>query len=319
MKEIGVLGAGTMGFGIAFHFALHGHNVIVYDITEEALCAGQQKLAQYYELFHDAGYPLRDAQADVEGRMRWTTDLQQLANAELIIESVIEDIQIKQEIFAQLDNIVREDAILASNTSSLKLSEIITSMKRMKQRVILMHFFNPAQIVPLVELLQLPITEVGIIEEVKVFLENVQKTPVVIKKELPGLAANRIQVALAREALSLLEDGVISKDDLEKVIFDGPGFRYATSGLLKIIDFGGLDVWEKVLHNLTTEIDSSTRTFNVLEQLVKDQAYGVKSGRGFFDYPAKGFDELVLQRDKELIKHLLTTHYNEVAKEWRRL
>lgn len=314
MKQVGVLGAGTMGFGIAFHFALHGYPVAVYDITEEALQAGQQKFEQYYALFEETGYPMRVTKAQMQQQMTWTTDLHTFADRHVIIESVIEDLSVKQRIFAQLDAIASDDAIIASNTSSLQLSDIICDMKRLHNRVMLMHFFNPAQIVPLVELLTLPTTDADVLQTAKQLLEDVHKTPVVIKKELPGLAANRIQVALAREALSLLEDGVISKEDLEKVIYDGPGFRYATSGLLKIIDFGGLDVWEKVLHNLTKEIDSSTRTFDVMQQLVNEKAYGVKTGKGFFEYPGKGFDELVMQRDQELIQHLLTTHYNEVKK-----
>lgn len=311
LKQVGVLGSGTMGFGIGFYFAIHGFNTIIFDVSEENLQIAKEKFHTYYDLFEKAKFPLQLSKQQAFSQIEWTTTLNSFKETDFIIESVVELIEVKQEIFAQLDTIVKRDAILASNTSSLKLSEITDKMTRMKTRTILTHFFNPAQIVPLVELLQLPDTDQGVLEKVHALFESIGKTPITVHKEVAGLVANRIQVALAREALSLLEDGVVTKEDLEKTIYDGPGFRYATSGLLKIIDFGGLDIWDKVLGNLQGEIESSLRTFHIIKDLVNEQAYGVKTGKGFFEYPGKGFDELVLQRDEELLKHLLTTHYKE--------
>ncbi|MEO4055218.1 3-hydroxyacyl-CoA dehydrogenase family protein [Solibacillus sp. CAU 1738] len=306
---MGVIGSGTMGFGIGFYFAIHGYNTVIFDVSEDHLNLAKEKFNTYYDLFEKAQFPLQLSKQNAFKLIEWTTTLDSFKETDLIIESVIEQIEVKQNVFAKLDTIVKSDAILASNTSSLKLSEITENVSRMKNRVILTHFFNPAQIVPLVELLQLPNTDHGVLEKVHALFESIGKTPIRVYKEVAGLVANRIQVALAREAISLLEDGVVTKEDLEKTIFDGPGFRYATSGLLKIMDFGGLDIWDKVLGNLQGEIESSIRTFPVIKDLVNEQAYGVKTGKGFFEYPGKGFDELVLQRDEELLKHLLTTHY----------
>ncbi|MEK4231291.1 3-hydroxyacyl-CoA dehydrogenase family protein [Solibacillus sp. FSL H8-0538] len=308
---MGVLGSGTMGFGIGFYFAIHGYDTVIYDVSEDQLEFAKEKFNAYYDLFEKAQFPLQLSKQQAFNQIKWTSTLDSFKETDLIIESVIERIEVKQDIFAQLDTLVKSDAILASNTSSLKLSEITEKLTRMKNRVILTHFFNPAQIVPLVELLELPETEQGVLRKVHTLFESIGKTPIIVHKEVAGLVANRIQVALTREALSLLEDGVVTKEDLEKTILDGPGFRYATSGLLKIIDFGGLDIWDKVLGNLQGEIESSVRPFSVIKDLVNEQAYGVKTGKGFFEYPGKGFDELVLQRDKELLKHLLTTHYKE--------
>ncbi|MEK9198321.1 3-hydroxyacyl-CoA dehydrogenase family protein [Ureibacillus sp. FSL E2-3493] len=310
MKNIGVIGAGTMGFGISFYFAIHGIPTHVVDISNIELENAKEKLKTYYRLFKENGFPLPFSEKETTSFLSFSTELNHLKDADVIIESASENLSLKQELFKQLDSIAKEEAILASNTSSLKLSDIAIYVEKHRNRLLLTHFFNPAQIVPLVELLPLEETSTQVVNDMKTFFESINKTPIIIKCEVPGLAANRMQVALAREALSLLEDGVLSKEDLEKTLYDGPGFRFAASGLLKIIDFGGLDVWSSVLQNLQKEIESKVREFTIIKDLVENNALGVKRGKGFFEYPNKGFDEFVLQRDSELLKHLINTHYN---------
>lgn len=311
MKKLGVVGSGTMGFGIAFYFAIHDYATTLYDITEESLAKAKDKYAIYYDLFVAQGFPLVVTKEQGLANLHFTTSLEDFADCDLIIESVVEVLPIKQALFAKLDTIAKPDAILASNTSSFTLTAIMQEVEHHKTRTMLTHFFNPAQIVPLVELLGSEQTTPAVLQDVRTFFESIHKTPVYINKELPGLVANRIQVALARETLALVEDGVISKEDVEKVIYDGPGFRYATSGLLKIIDFGGLDVWDKVLSNLQPEVESGVRSFPMMKELVEQGAFGSKTGQGFFEYPGGTFDDLVLARDGELLTHLLATHYKE--------
>lgn len=309
MNQIGVIGAGTMGFGISFYFALHGISTHVVDVSENALNSLNERFKTYYQLFKDNHYPLKFSEYEASSFLTYSTNLDDLCDADLIIESASENLQLKQELFRKLDKLAKQETILTSNTSSLKLSDISINVENHRNRLILTHFFNPAQIVPLVELLALEETDETIIPQVKEFFESIGKTPIIINREVPGLAANRIQVALAREALSLLEDGIVSKEDLEKTLYDGPGFRFSASGLLKIIDFGGLDVWSIVLQNLQKEIESSDREYSIIKGLVENQNLGVKSGKGFFEYPGKGFNEYVLQRDTELLKQLINTHF----------
>jgi len=159
-----------------------------------------------------------------------------------------------------------------------------------------------------VELLKSENTENSIFNEVKRFLESQNKVTIEVKREIAGLVANRIQVALAREALALLEDGIVSKEDLEIALYAGPGFRFTSSGLLKIIDFGGLDVWNTVLQQLQPKIESSVRDFAEINDRVKVGDFGVKTGKGFFEYPGKGLDGYVIQRDETLLRHLLSTN-----------
>lgn len=309
MKKIGVIGAGTMGFGISFYFAIKGIQTHVVDVSEEAIATAKDKFNTYFQLFKESGYPLKFSEKESKAFINYSTSLEDLKDADLIIESATENLEIKQEIFKTLDEIAKPDAILTSNTSSLKLSDIALHVTKHRKQLLLTHFFNPAQIIPLVELLALEETSPEVLEKVKAFFESIDKSPIIVHKEIPGLVANRIQVALAREALALLENGIISKEDLEKTLYDGPGFRFSASGLLKIIDFGGLDVWLIVLKNLQKEIESSEREYSSISTLVEKNHLGVKNGKGFFEYPGKGFDEYVLQRDSELLKHLIHTRY----------
>lgn len=309
MQKIGVIGAGTMGFGISFYFAIKGIQTHVVDISEQAIALAKEKFNTYYQLFEKSGYSLKLSREETKSLISYSTDITDVQEADLIIESATENLNIKQQIFKSLDEIAKPDAIITSNTSSLKLSEIALHVVKHRKQLLLTHFFNPAQIIPLVELLALEETSPEILNKVKTFFESIDKSPIIVRKEIPGLVANRIQTALAREALSLLEDGIVSKEDLEKTLYDGPGFRFSASGLLKIIDFGGLDVWLTVLKNLQKEIESGVREYSTLNTLVSNNHLGVKSGKGFFEYPGKGFDEYVLQRDAELLKHLINTRF----------
>ena len=309
MKQVGIVGAGTMGFGISFYLAVKGVRTHVIDVSEKSLELAKEKFHLYYQIFKENRFPLNQTKEEVQSLITYSTKLEDLKDADLIIESATEHLETKQLIFKTLDEISKPEAILASNTSSLKLSDIAIHVTNHRKHLLLTHFFNPAQIIPLVELLAIDETSPIVLEKVKSFFESIDKVPIIVHKEIPGLVANRIQVALAREVLSLLEDGVVSQEDLEKALYDGPGLRFSASGFLKIMDFGGLDVWSIVLQNLQKEIESTDRDYPTLSKLVDNHHLGVKSGKGFFDYPGKTSDEYVLQRDTELLKHLINTRY----------
>jgi len=308
IKQVGVLGAGTMGFGIAFQFAINGTETILCDLSEETLDIAKGKFGIYLKIFREEGYNITISDEEVMSNITFTTKLNDLADRDFIIESISENLALKQRIFQELDVICAEQTILASNTSSLRLSEITVNVEKHKDRVMLTHFFNPAHIVPLVELLRTEETKDKVFNEVKDFLEANNKVTIEVKKEVAGLVANRIQIALAREALSLVEDGVVSEKDLDTAIFAGPGFRFSSSGLMKIMDFGGLDIWNITIRELQSKIESSDRSYKIIDDRIEAGAFGVKSGKGFYNYPGKGLDGYVIERDTDLIKHLLSTH-----------
>ncbi|MFS0574456.1 3-hydroxyacyl-CoA dehydrogenase family protein [Sporosarcina sp. 179-K 3D1 HS] len=306
IKQVGVVGAGTMGFGIAFQFAINGVKTVLCDMSDDTLSVAKDKFVIYLKIFRDQGYSITLSDKEVLSCISFTTSLNDVADSDFIIESVSENLPLKQKIFEELDAICKPETILASNTSSLRLSEITKNVEKHKDRVMLTHFFNPAHIVPLVELLRTKETNEEVFAEVKAFLEENNKTTIEVKKEVSGLVANRIQTAMAREALSLIEDGVVSENDLDTAIFNGPGFRFSSSGLLKIMDFGGLDIWDITIRELQSKIESTDRSYSAIARRIESGALGVKTGKGFYNYPGKGFDDYVMERDTDLIQHLLS-------------
>lgn len=313
IQKVGIVGAGTMGFGIAFQIITNGVPVTLQDINETSLQLAKDKLKTYLRIFREEGTTFIDSDEEIESRLTLTTNMNDFVDCDLIIESATENLELKQKIFKQLDDICLEHVILTSNTSSLKLSDIFRELESRKNKVMLTHFFNPAHIVPLVELLKGPHTTQQVYDDVDTFMKRIGKVTIEVLREVPGLVANRIQTALAREALALLEDGVVSEQDLENTLFAGPGFRFASSGLLKIMDFGGLDIWKITLEQLQPAIESNVRSFNVINNKCKNSNLGVKTSKGFFDYPSKGLDEYVIDRDRSLIQQLST--FNKRKKE----
>ncbi|EGQ20753.1 3-hydroxybutyryl-CoA dehydrogenase [Sporosarcina newyorkensis 2681] len=313
IQKVGIIGSGTMGFGIAFQFITNGMPVVLQDVKEESLELAKEKLQTYLTIFRDEGMPFKDSDEIIKSRLTCTVEIEDIADCDLVIESATENLKLKQKIFKHLDEICAEHTILTSNTSSLSMSDIIRDVEKHKGRVMLTHFFNPAHIVPLVELLKGPDMKQETYEEVDAFMKKMGKVTIEVRREVPGLVANRIQTALAREALSLLEDGVVSEEDLESAIFAGPGFRFASSGMLKIMDFGGLDVWDIVMEQLQPKIESDVRMFPIIKDKIDQGNLGVKSSKGFFKYPGMGLDEYVIERDRSLIQQLQTFNKREKA------
>ncbi|ERN51182.1 3-hydroxyacyl-CoA dehydrogenase family protein [Alkalihalophilus marmarensis] len=304
-EKVAVIGAGTLGCGIALSFAMHGHQTILSDISSESLAIANKKSEQILAFFEREGYPLVGSQKEILARLSFISDLEEVADCDFVTECIVEDLSSKQLLFQQLDQLCKPDTILATNTSSLRLSDIIERVTRHRSRILLTHWFNPPHIVPLVELLKGKETSEEVYEQVKQFLEEQNKVTINVKKEVAGLVANRIQIAMAREVLALWSEGVATASDLDVAITSGPGFRLATSGLLEIIDFGGADVWARVLEQLQPKIESSKTVNPQLLEQVETGKYGVKTGEGFFQYPGKSFDEYALDRDTKLLRQLL--------------
>lgn len=308
IQTVGVVGAGTMGFGIALQFALNNVPTIVFDKSESALRTADQRMRKYIELFIAEGISQEISIQKTMERVTFTTNMHDLADLDFVTECVTENLDLKQSIFQSLDEICKKEAILASNTSSLRLSDITVNVKKHQSRCILTHWFNPPHIIPLVELLESDLTDPTVYETVKTFLREQGKVTIDIKKEIPGLVANRIQVAMAREVLSLLEEGVASPEDLDLAITEGPGFRLSLSGVLEIMDFGGLDVWNKVIQELQPKIASHQSEYQVIHERLAKGDLGAKTGKGFYQYPNQSFDAYVFSRDAQLLQQLIVKH-----------
>ena len=207
IKTVGVVGAGSMGSGIANVFALNGYNVVLRDIEERFVQGGLDRIDKFMSKSVQKGKMTEEAKQEVLSRITLTTDLQDLKDVDLVVEAVLEDMDLKQSVFSQLDEIVREDVILSTNTSSLSITEIASATKR-PDRVAGLHFFNPAQVMKLVEVVRGLNTSDETVATLKEVSEVLRKEVVEVKKDVPGFIVNRIMIPQFIEAIKVLEEGI---------------------------------------------------------------------------------------------------------------
>lgn len=282
--RVAVIGAGRMGPGIAQLFAQAGYAVRLTDARQECLTEAFRQILENLKAFVKFGMLAQnEAEAAISRIEPAETIRRAVDGAGFVTECVTEQMHIKQMVFEELDGYVSPTAILASNTSSLDLNKISVKVKR-KSRLIVTHYFNPPHIIPVVEVVPTAHTSPAITKKTCLLLSKMGKQPVCLKKKRPGFLVNRIQSAMMREVLSLLEDGVASTEDIDIAVRGTIGFRLAAVGPLAIMDFGGLDVWDKVLRNVLPGLSNGAVPPDILRRKVKKGQLGVKSGRGFYSW-----------------------------------
>lgn len=288
IRTVAVLGAGTMGHGIAESFALYGYRVNFYARRPEALVHAKENIRDELGLMAEDGFISADAIQPTLDRITTFSDVAAaVKDADYVIESVAEQLELKQNLFQQLDELCPAHTILASNTSSLPLEAMSAKLSpERKKRFMVNHWYNPAHLMPLVELSFFGNTSEEVYAEVEALYASIKKQTAKILRDIPGLAANRMQQAVAREAFWLIQNGVAEPTDVDKALKFGPAFRYATTGQLEVADFGGLDIWCTVGDNLLKVMDNSQQANPMLRQKVEQGKLGLKAGEGFYDYPA---------------------------------
>lgn len=276
--KVGIIGAGTMGAGIAQAFAqTEGFTVALCDINNEFAANGKNKIAKGFEKRIAKG-KMEQAEADaILGRI--TTGTKEIcADCDLIIEAAIENMEIKKQTFKELDEICKADAIFATNTSSLSITEIGAGLKR---PMIGMHFFNPAPVMKLVEVIAGLHTPTEIVEKIKKISEDIGKVPVQVE-EAPGFVVNRILVPMINEAIGIYAEGVASVEGIDAAMKLGANHPI---GPLALGDLIGLDVCLAIMDVLYHETgDSKYRAHTLLRKMVRGKQLGQKTGKGFYDY-----------------------------------
>jgi 3-hydroxybutyryl-CoA dehydrogenase len=280
VQTVGVVGAGTMGHGIAHVSALAGFEVVLFDVTRQAVEAGRAKIEKNLGVGVEKKKVTPEARDAALARLRLTDTLAELSGCQLVIEAIPEKLALKQELFKTLSALCAPDAVLASNTSSLSLTEIAAAATH-PGRVVGLHFFNPVHLMKLLEVVRALQTSDETIERVRAYGAAIGKQLIVVK-DSPGFASSRLGVALGLEATRMLEEGVASAEDIDQAMKLGYGHPM---GPLELGDLVGLDVRLAIAEYLYAETGSPTfRPPQLLKKLVRAGKLGKKTGEGFYRY-----------------------------------
>jgi 3-hydroxybutyryl-CoA dehydrogenase len=283
IEAVAVLGAGTMGHGIAQVAAMAGYRVILRDVDREALARAVRSIEANLEKGIQRGKVTDDERDHALQRLRCTTSLDEAARADLFVEAAPERMGLKQSILREVESAARHDFVFTTNTSSLSITEI-ASASRAPERVVGMHFFNPVHIMRLVEIVVGERTSVETVETVRAVARRLKKEPITVK-DVPGFASSRLGVALGLEAMRMLEQGVASAKDIDTAM--ELGYNHPM-GPLKLTDLVGLDVRLSIAEYLHAALGSeSFRPPEILRRMVAEGRLGRKSGRGFYDWESE--------------------------------
>lgn len=279
-----IIGAGTMGAGMAAVFAAHGSNVRLTARRRETLERATGRVAAI------AG--------DAARRVTTTTNLGEAVDgAELVVETISEQLEAKRGVLAEAER-VAPDALLTSNTSSLSLEAIATALRR-PERFAGLHWLNPPELVELVEVVGAGRTDPSVLTTLAGWMDELGKAPVVLPRQVPGFVVNRLQYALLRESFALVEQGVCSYADVDRALTRGLGVRWAAVGPFETIDLGGVDLFATVARNLLPELSNAVEPPAFLDQAAARGELGVKSGRGLLgDYSPEAIEAIAARRER---------------------
>jgi 3-hydroxybutyryl-CoA dehydrogenase len=308
-RTVGVVGLGTMGAGIAEVFARNGLSVVGVEINEEALTRGRQHLEHSTARAVKRGKITEAEQADILDRITLTTEMKDLGDADLVVEAVVESLEVKKGIFRELESVVSPTAILATNTSSLSVTEISTANAH-PGRVVGVHFFNPAPVQNLVEIVRTVVTEPSVLDDVTAFVERLGKNPVVCGDKA-GFIANTLLFGYLNHAVAMYEGRYASREDIDAAMRYGCGYPM---GPLALLDLIGLDTAYEILDTMYKQgRDRLHAPAPLLKQYVTAGLLGRKSGRGFYTYEAPDSPIVVpdaqtpSEADKPQLRHDIRT------------
>ena len=279
-KTVGVVGCGLMGSGIAQVCAEAGHDVIVREVNDAALQKGLGSIDKFLGKGVEKGKMTAEKKAEVMGRLKGTTKLEDLASCDVIIEAVVENIALKHETFGALNKVCGKDAIFASNTSSLSITEMAAGSGR-ADRFVGLHFFNPVPLMKLVEVVRAPLTSPDVFEKMCEFGTGIGKT-VVRATDKPGFIVNRLLVPYMVDAIRALEQGVGSVPDIDEAMKLGCGYPM---GPFTLLDFVGIETTYYIANIMFDEFkEARYAPPTLLKRMVQAGMYGRKTGKGFYDY-----------------------------------
>jgi 3-hydroxybutyryl-CoA dehydrogenase len=303
-RRVLVVGAGLMGHGIAQLFASKGHDVTLTDVSDEVLARALEEIRRGLTRMAEWGLGTREEIEPALGRIRVTTDLEEAATGiGFAVEAVSENLLLKREVFRRLDLLCPPGVILATNTSVISITEIAEECSR-QERIVGTHFWNPPTLVPLVEVVPGERTSAAVVEATFSLLASLDKHPVRIKRDVPGFVGNRLQHALWREAISIVEHGIADADVVDEVVKFGFGLRLPVLGPLENAELVGLDLVLAVHDYILKHLESSPRPSPLLAEKLEKGDLGFKSGRGFREWKPREMDRVRADLETHLLRWL---------------
>jgi 3-hydroxybutyryl-CoA dehydrogenase/5-formyl-3-hydroxy-2-methylpyridine 4-carboxylate dehydrogenase len=296
MKSVAIVGAGTMGPGMAATFARHGFEVQLADIQDEILEKAKGMVDIVYKALIGGGF-VTEAEAETgRANITYTLDVAAaVSEADFVLEAIPEKLELKHDFFREVEKLVRADTILASNTSGILITKIAEAVER-PERVVGMHWSNPPHMIPVIEVIRGAKTSDATVEATRRLTERIDMIPVLVKKDVAGFVENRILYAIMREALHLLDEGVASPEDIDMIVKWGIGYKLAVIGPLELLDVAGLDIYNSVASYLNADLSASSDVSSVITEKVDKGELGIKTGGGLFDYEPGEIPALMQRR-----------------------
>lgn len=298
IKKITIAGAGVMGGSMAQIFAEKGYNVCIYNRSEKGINRCKEMVALNRETIVNQGICSVQENKEIMDRIVYSTSMEEsFSDTDFVIESIAEDLEIKKVFLKEVSSLVKEDVLITTNTSGLSITKIAEAVEK-PQLFAGFHWVNPPHIIPLVEIISGEKTIESTTDLIFEVAKDIGKEPIKVK-DVPGFCLNRFQFAVLREALYMVEEGIVSKEDVDKVFKYGLGIRYASLGPFEIADFGGLDTFTVIADYLMADLCNEYKAFGILKQSSENGRYGVKNGKGIYDYGEGKGDKLTKERDEK--------------------
>ncbi|MEQ8154079.1 MAG: 3-hydroxyacyl-CoA dehydrogenase NAD-binding domain-containing protein [Clostridiaceae bacterium] len=302
-ENVVIAGAGLMGASIAQAFQKEGFQTSIYCNIEEPFERARTIISNCQKTLVENKVLTKEESELIQSGIIYTTDTACFKNADLVIEAIPEVFEIKRQLFEIISEILPESSVIATNTSAISVNDLSKYVKN-PERFCGTHWLNPAHIIPLVEIVKSDVTAEWVVEALNNLFIGMGKQPVVLKKDVKGFLSNRLQFALLREASYLVESGVATPDDIDRTLKYGNGLRYMCSGPFKIVDMGGIEVFNNVAKYLYPDLCNNREKNSLLEEMVEKGNNGISTGKGFYTYDRNSALEEELIRDYKMLKAL---------------
>lgn len=304
MEKVTIIGTGTMGHSIALSVAWANLPVTIYGLNDEELEQARVGIQQKTTMLIENEMLDQAECSSLLQQIHYAKDLQEATeDATIVIEAIPERVELKQKVLQEIESYSEVDTIFASNSSSIPPTRIAATLTH-PERVLGTHFWNPAHLIPLVEIVRGEKTKTEYINRIYTFLQQINKQPIIVEKEVVGFVGNRLQFALFREAQYLYETGVASKEDIDQAVELSIGRRLGVTGPLMTADLGGLDVFKAISDYTFSDMANHTEALPSLNDLVEAGHLGEKSGHGYYDWSTEKTKQIKETREAELIRWL---------------